>query len=67
MKRASQVDEEGARFWAHVDKVASEVASWPEWMKGDLSISAPDMEEPEQGHLTTRECGDDSGSPDRKC
>jgi len=31
-------DEESARFWAHIDKVAAEVATWPEWMKGNLSI-----------------------------
>ncbi len=31
-------DEECARFWAHIHKVSAEVATWPEWMKDDLSI-----------------------------
>ena len=53
MSRAAKViSEESRKFWAHVEKSAKEVATWPEWKRGDVSISAPEMDDDERkAHL----------------
>jgi len=40
--------EDSTRFWAHVEKNSREIASWPEWKKGELSITVPDSDVPER-------------------
>src|SRR5437016_3041812 len=49
VNRASKLNQdESAKFWAHVEKIASEVASWPEWKRGELLITAPEAAHPER-------------------
>jgi hypothetical protein len=50
--------EETERFWAHVEKNAKEVESWPEWKKGGISIVSPEASSEKQASHPTEGTGE---------